>query len=324
MYWPADRMRLLLSSIGFDFNGVELIVSCDYGVSKHNGELYDVLLTKLQLNPKDIIHIGDNFYSDVQQARFKGINSFHYDLIPDKHNSCYFYEKVVLREQANKIKSLRKLAGSKADLVPEEYRFWFEFGAEVLGPFFTAFADYVADYIQQKEIQVVLPLMREGEFFSKLISNVNKEYKLDIEIEPLFVSRQATYFPALDSFHLDLLNDFFDRFKFSVGELFDFFNIELSEEHILNNYLAELLENADTIMIENKALKQHIKGYFSQSTRFIRFANFVLVNPVVNFIVSKSTFAFNNFLAISKVFSSIPSFLPSFLASFLPSILPIT
>jgi hypothetical protein len=46
--------------------------------------------------------------------------------------------------------------------------------------------------------------------------------------------------------------------------LFNFFNVELDPAHILNDYQDELLEYAESVLINDKSLKEEIKEFFSQ------------------------------------------------------------
>ena len=91
MYMEKKHIQSLLSQ--FDLpDGYELIVSCEYGKTKENGELFDVLLDK---NPgKSILHIGDNYDTDYVAARSKGIDAFYikkgYDLLAESSCSYLF------------------------------------------------------------------------------------------------------------------------------------------------------------------------------------------------------------------------------------------
>lgn len=75
MYIPHDRMEELLASCGYT-GYKKLYVSCDYRCSKHTGGLFKKLISESQ--GKKIVHVGDNFTSDVASARKSGIAAEYY------------------------------------------------------------------------------------------------------------------------------------------------------------------------------------------------------------------------------------------------------
>lgn len=71
MYLPASEIEQILSSNGYRFD--RLYVSSEYGISKHSGNLFDVVRRDLDVRPTEWVHVGDNPWSDVQMARSRGI-----------------------------------------------------------------------------------------------------------------------------------------------------------------------------------------------------------------------------------------------------------
>ena len=75
MYLPSDFLQLLINKAGYP-QFEQVIVSCEAGCSKDQGNLFTRLS---QAFPgKQIIHIGDNLYSDYIQARRHGISAVLY------------------------------------------------------------------------------------------------------------------------------------------------------------------------------------------------------------------------------------------------------
>jgi predicted HAD superfamily hydrolase len=71
MYLPASEIEQILEANSYRFDGV--YVSSEHGVSKHSGNLFDVVRRDLDVLPSDWIHVGDNPWSDVHMARTRGI-----------------------------------------------------------------------------------------------------------------------------------------------------------------------------------------------------------------------------------------------------------
>lgn len=62
MYLSSSNISEILKHCGILFDN--LYVSSNYGIRKSSGKLFRKVLTELEINRKDIIHIGDNKMSD--------------------------------------------------------------------------------------------------------------------------------------------------------------------------------------------------------------------------------------------------------------------
>lgn len=75
MYLPESVISKLLHNNGF--GGFEkLFVSCEYGSGKAEGQLYEII--KSEYGGKKIVHIGDNYMSDVLMAEKAGFEAVYY------------------------------------------------------------------------------------------------------------------------------------------------------------------------------------------------------------------------------------------------------
>lgn len=76
MYLPRDFLEAILKKNGYE--GYErFYVSSEARVKKHNGRLFDHVLEDLNVDPKTILHVGDNVAADVVRAKERGIKPFH-------------------------------------------------------------------------------------------------------------------------------------------------------------------------------------------------------------------------------------------------------
>ena len=75
-YMSSSYLNELLTHHNLIFEGYS---SCDIRLNKRSGNLYKYILEKYNLDPSEQIHIGDNYYSDVEVPRRLGIESFHYE-----------------------------------------------------------------------------------------------------------------------------------------------------------------------------------------------------------------------------------------------------
>lgn len=68
MYISKQGIEKILSGLDLLKYFDEVFVSSEYGATKRGGSLFPVVLNALDLDPSSVIHIGDNYKSDVQSA----------------------------------------------------------------------------------------------------------------------------------------------------------------------------------------------------------------------------------------------------------------
>lgn len=81
MYHSRETILDLLSVVGFPVNlrPADVFVSCEHGMTKHSGRLFQHVCQTIGVFPHEILHIGDNHHSDVVSARREGLQSAHHD-----------------------------------------------------------------------------------------------------------------------------------------------------------------------------------------------------------------------------------------------------
>lgn len=78
MYLPSDLLMPVLRKSGVMTESDVLYVSCDSGLTKHSGRLFDHVLATEQVQPHELVHTGDNVWADVAMATRKGIETRHF------------------------------------------------------------------------------------------------------------------------------------------------------------------------------------------------------------------------------------------------------
>ena len=73
-YLPADFIRECLSTHGFAEQGDCFYVSSEVGLTKRSGNLFKHLITREQVSPSQVTHIGDNPHSDWEIPQRLGIS----------------------------------------------------------------------------------------------------------------------------------------------------------------------------------------------------------------------------------------------------------
>lgn len=77
MYLPESFFRLLVERAGLNIEHLLISSACN-STKRDNGELFVQLQNRLDMQPADILHIGDNPLGDIQRAQEKGLRCVHY------------------------------------------------------------------------------------------------------------------------------------------------------------------------------------------------------------------------------------------------------
>ena len=75
MYLPATAVRRVLATAAPTLADLPLFVSADVELTKRHGALYGHVAAALDLEPREILHVGDNPRADVARAREAGLQA---------------------------------------------------------------------------------------------------------------------------------------------------------------------------------------------------------------------------------------------------------
>ncbi len=192
MYLPADVIKQILQKNGFD--GFEkLYLSNTLSLRKDRGDIYPHIIADLNVQPGQILHIGDNARSDYKMAACAGIDAFLYRRPADdylKRNSqlrC-FWNSNVGNTGASVITALTVQHKSAGD-------YWTDFGYRIAGPVAYAYAQHIYKYAKQHKLKKVLFIARDGWMIEQAFKAIpdNK-----IETAYVYAPRVLNYTANLD------------------------------------------------------------------------------------------------------------------------------
>jgi FMN phosphatase YigB (HAD superfamily) len=172
--------------------------STDHGVGKTSG-MFDVVLRELGLEPRRLVHVGDNELADVESPAKLGIPTAHFE-----RGSAYL-EAVVDREEHYADPSdvrpsgdagLTALRGkllhrTELDALDDELKPFWRYGAACLGPALTGFAEWIVERTEAAGASKALCLMREGELLSELVNGAADYLGSSVTAEPVWLSRHV-------------------------------------------------------------------------------------------------------------------------------------
>lgn len=161
MYLGSDFFREILRS--YDLTDVPLFISADCNATKRDtGELLDIVATSLGTLKQDVLHIGDNLHADVNQARARGLQAFHYRpyKLPDD-----LYQQPESLDASIGQGLLRTCA--RRSILPNSFA---ALGYLYGGPANLGFLQWIADRARLDNIDHLLFLSRDGYTLERLAS----------------------------------------------------------------------------------------------------------------------------------------------------------
>lgn len=162
MYLPRVFFERVLGKIGVNYD--KLFISGEFGVTKRNGGLYEVVLNTLGIDSNQIIHIGDDPHNDIDMPSKYGIKS-----IERLYNDVEIESYLDIKHHSSNIKlnhlnSIFKQTFHNYYHSPSEFRI----GYTVYGPFIYSFCKWVHHKKSELALDKLLFLARDGYLLKKV------------------------------------------------------------------------------------------------------------------------------------------------------------
>lgn len=165
MYLGEKYLKELLRNCGYP-EFFSYFVSCDYGASKNQGNLYEIVKEKTG-RKFTYIHIGDNKESDIKQARQHQFDTWYYP------NVNGLGRKYRAEDMSAIIGSMyRGLVDAHLHCGISSYSKAYEFGFVYGGLFVLGYCKWIHDWAEKHEIDKILFLARDGEILSKVYRKI--------------------------------------------------------------------------------------------------------------------------------------------------------
>ncbi len=266
MYWHESDVRELLSEKDPVFKSIPIYVSCDFGVTKKNKKLYEVISKKLDVPFSNWKHYGDNNRSDVENSKSLGIQA-----VRVKPGNRYHFERHMPLPIEEK-----KLYGLISKVRETSTGSAFDLGASFAAPMVYQYVHWVIEQSVKKGINKLYFVLRDGYILKAVADIIIESRGLNISTEYLFGSRVAWRFPEMTIDKLKNLSVWdksnwifrdpayayvpFERLGFSREELGDILGEDFCkrEYHAFSDFKAGLEEAlANTTFCER--LEENIK-----------------------------------------------------------------
>ena len=174
MYLPKDVISEILKNCGYELDGI--YVSSEVGLTKSTGNLFKYFLSKENLLPNDVLHIGDNKHADDEGSSIAGIRSV---IISKDKNMLTYLNKtsdIALKGFVNH--GINKIIDREEQI-----------GYEVLGPIIVAFCQWIHNRYLEFEFNKLFFLSRD----MHIVFDIYKKIYANDNIEYMYVSRKSLH-----------------------------------------------------------------------------------------------------------------------------------
>ncbi len=160
MYLNTEQIKVLLKSCGYsEFDAY--YVSCDLQRSKSEGNLFEYIKAAGG-SKKNYAHVGDNYSSDIKNAKKHGFTPFHYVNVNAAGEPYRPYDMSAITGGI-----YRGLVNAHIhngmNCCSREYEYGYIYG----GLFVTGYCQFIHQYVKEHGMDKILFLARDGDVLSK-------------------------------------------------------------------------------------------------------------------------------------------------------------
>lgn len=232
-YMSSEMLSRLLSAKGLDTLVSEGVSSCDVGLNKRSGKIYQHLHMLHAVLPHEHLHIGDNEWSDVTSPCALGINAIHY--LPESAHAERLAREHLFSSREVLFDHLRSkcltLAQNESRGLSSKHAAALNLGTQA-APLFIGFALWIAEQAVIQKLDRLYFFTREGEFFHKVFCALFSHGRLfGHDLPPadvLEVSRLSTFLPSMRDASFSEMSRIWSLFKVqSVSGLFTTLGVDI-------------------------------------------------------------------------------------------------
>ncbi len=243
MYLPQGVVEIILDTNGYK-SYEHLFLSSTYKQRKATGELYDVVIDKINVSPGKILHIGDNKKNDFENAKVKGLKAIYYPKVINRFmhehkNMSLIFDSSYDKRFNTDYLTYSLIVGINSVVWIENLNdsYWMRFGSLYAGPFLYFFTRWLYSKAQINNIKNIALVARDGFNLKKIFDlfDNKKEFNTQYVYLPRYVSESAN----INS--LEDLGMFLEGLGKTDESLRDFISIFSEENHLIKDLWSEFV-----------------------------------------------------------------------------------
>ena len=221
MYLSADVILPVLKKYGLFREGDSLFVSCDVGLAKTTGNLFNYIKDKLNIDFSLWYHTGDNSHSDIYVPRGKGIHVRQVNF----RLSCYEKKMATIETSGSDFDVLKSSICSKSARLSSPSSPLFKFASDFVAPIYVPFVYNVLSDAKQRGIKKLFFIARDSFILYKIAQEFIPDFP-ELEVCYMKASRKSLYLPGIDKLTIDNLAKVFPFMSTDINDLLRILHME--------------------------------------------------------------------------------------------------
>jgi len=222
MFLPRNAIETMLDTCGIG-GWDHFYLSCEVGVRKDSGRLYEHILARENISPEEMVMIGDNERSDFQIPADMGVRAVHVmkssnllravprfaDIVPENDEARIDEQFVFGAIAAENFSAI-----SFPDFAAEDmFGTARHVGYGLLGPIIVSFCQWLERRVEEEGLTCLHFMAREGKFLKRAFDLWQRRRPDPVRTEYLLISRRAVTVPCIttldDVFDIAAANNFY-------------------------------------------------------------------------------------------------------------------
>lgn len=193
MYLPTEFIADVLDKNGFG-NYDKLYVSGDINQTKARGVLFDTIIQDMGVQPKKILHIGDNKRSDYKRPREHGLRAYLYPhlvktFLRNNIRMSKFYREQWDNLGASILVAIAAMRDQQARLgMKIAKNYWGKIGYEYGGPVIYGYTRWIEKTAADQGINHLMFVARDGYTLQRVFNTFNDTIKNSYIYAPRFLN----------------------------------------------------------------------------------------------------------------------------------------
>lgn len=238
----------------------KIYMSSEYNLTKHTGNMFNKIIEDNKCLASNILHIGDNKYSDFTIPTSLGLYSIYYNHKEKYTERIFALEDKYFEKKEFENKRFLRVSSMLNNPFPAntEENFFFNLGSVIFGPLLWNFSHWLLNLQKTNKIDYIHCIMREGRLFEKCLKSIDPHSKVNL----LYASRKSTF---LANFNIEELEsrglDLYGFRKMTVESYYELFKIKIEDTYVLK-YKELIIESKSDFFNDNFELVKRISFEF--------------------------------------------------------------
>lgn len=266
---------------------IKFFASSEHGTGKYD-DLFNLVLKKIKTKASEVLHVGDNYHSDIVRPSALGIRTvflpngsgiFWENWNHEAADTEYFSQRIVENIGDAGITAMRCRATHQMQTSSIDVTSFTKYGAEILGPALSVFVHWVKLHAAGSDRTVVLPIMREGHIISEMLGL----YEDNLNVRAAYLSRRLIFQASLVDVSIAKLRQMrFGNLESTVDEYLGLIGLRASDIPNISDILEASISN-DVIfdrLIQSIEAEKNLLQKLSDRAREIRRGLLIHINNI--------------------------------------------